>query len=300
MSPLSRRAFLIHSGALAGVSRFGTGTPLQATAGLAGRALTLADIHVRPDSSSPVLRQLPPDSVVTIAGLSRDGSWYQIQDSFVQREALQPIVPYNRPEVVDGVGFWAEVIAPVSPIRAWCAGAAPIQARPGFGAVLYVGDRIEDDHRLVWYGVAESPGSPLVGWAPALHFVPWTPAPQIALSSPRIVIGDGKLVVLYGKRKVGEAAIYGPRLPTTETTVRAVAPGGSLGSRFGVPWLTELGTGRRLYGAYWHNRFGSVSDCPDFELGTFAARWLYGLVVETASVGVGGIGSVDHDLNEES
>ena len=54
-----------------------------------------------------VLRQLAPDSVVPIAGLSRDTGWYQIQDSFVRRELLQPILPYNRPDVIAeiGVGF---------------------------------------------------------------------------------------------------------------------------------------------------------------------------------------------------
>ena len=182
MSRLSRREFLKRSGALAGAATLRFDSAAPPAGALAGRALTVADVHSHADSSSPVLRQLAPDSVVPIAGLSRDTEWYQIQDSFVRRELLQPILPYNRPDVIAeiGVGFWAEVIVPVSPIREWCAGAAPILARPGFGAVVYIMDRLVDDHGMAWYGIADAPGARLVGWAPALHYTPWTTASKVA------------------------------------------------------------------------------------------------------------------------
>ncbi len=281
MTRLSRREFLKRSGALAGTASIGFGSAGPAPSGnLAGRAFTVTDVHVRPDSSSPALRQLAPDSVVPISGISRDNHWYQIDDSFVAREALQLILPYNRPVVVDAVGggFWAELVAPISPVREWCAGSAPILARPGFGAVVYVMDRMVDDHGQVWYAVSDSPGSPLAGWASALHYAPWLPAPKIGVSSLRIAIHDAGFGVFDGERLLGQAAIYGPRLPRIDTTLRAVQPGALLGSRFGVPWLMELATGQRLYGAYWHNRFGLIGDGLDVELSTFAARWLYGLV----------------------
>jgi hypothetical protein len=284
MSRFSRREFLKRSGVLAGIAGIQLDSAAPPSDRLAGRALALADVHARPDSASPVLSQLSPDRVVPIDGISRDTHWYQIQDSFVRREALQPIQPYNRPDLVAeiGSGFWAEVAAPISPIREWCAAAAPILARPAFGAVVYAMDRIVDDFGRAWYGITDSPGSRLVGWATALHYAPWIRESTGTVPSPRIVIENGELVVFDGERIVGRAAMYGPRLPRTETVIRAIRPGAALDSHCGVPWLIELANGRRIHGAYWHNRFGSISDGSDFELGTFAARWLYHVVASVA------------------
>jgi hypothetical protein len=285
---LSRRAFLKQSGV---VAWFGLGfrETLPSTAGrafpeLAGRAFTRTAIHVRPDEASAAGDYLMPDGVLPITGVTDNGRWYQVPGGYVRREAVQPIAPYSRPALVEtvGEGFWAELIAPASAIREWCAGAAPVVARLGFGAVVYVIDKLTDDHDQVWYGLTCAPGSPLVGWGAALHYAPWNLAqpgqPEPRRPSIRLLLRQNELVIADGRQPIGQTAIYGPRLPTGPTTLRAIQPGAALDAvtPLGLPWLMRLDTGQRLYGAYWHNRFGAVSDGPDVELPTFTARWLYG------------------------
>jgi hypothetical protein len=275
---------LKRSGVLAGTASIGFSSVAPTPDALAGRAFSLTDVHLRPDKSSRVVRQFAPDAVVPITGTR--GDWYVVEGGFVHREAIQPILPYNRPVLAEGIdgGFWAEVVAPVSAIREWCAGSAPILARSCYGGVVYVADWLVDDHGQVWYGITDAPGSPVVGWAAGLQFAPLTPAPSSQSTSPRIVIDKGTLSVFDGGHRLGQAAIAGPRLSRTETEIRVIQPGATLGSRFGVPWLMQLATGLRVYGAYWHNCFGAVGDGPDIELSTFAARWLYGLLTGGAGV----------------
>jgi hypothetical protein len=285
---LSRRAFLKQSGVIAWFGPvFGATPPTSRPAvdlafpELAGRAFTRTAIHADPDEAGAVFDHLLPDGVTPITGLTRDGCWVQVPGGYVRREAVQPIAPYSRPALVEAVGqgFWAEVVAPASAIREWCAGAAPVVARLGFGAVVYVVDRLTDDHDQVWYGLTGTPGSPLVGWAAALHYAPWNPGqPDPRTSSIHLLLQQNELAILDGARPIGQAATYGPRLPAGLTTLRAVQPGAPLDAvtPLGLPWLMRLGTGQRLYGAYWHNRFGAMSDGPDIELPTFAARWLHG------------------------
>jgi hypothetical protein len=282
---LSRRAFLKQSGLAAW---FGLGLPQmppsavsRASPELAGRAFTRTAIHIRPDTASAASDYLTPDGIRPITGLADEGRWYQVPGGYIPREAVQPIMPYSRPGLVEtvGEGFWAELVAPTSTIREWCAGAAPVVTRLGFGAVVYVVDKLTDDHNRAWYGLACAPGSPLVGWGTALHYAPWNPGqPEPRPSSIRLLVRQQQLVITDGEQLVGQAAIYGPRLQTGPTTLRTVQPGAArdAATPLGLPWLMRLDTGQRLYGAYWHNRFGALSDGPDLELPTFAARWLYG------------------------
>lgn len=284
MSTISRREFLKRSGLAACAGVIGADhapQPFVAPPELNARAFALTDVHAHADPTSAISGQLMPDHVTPILGISHDGCWYQLQNGYVPREAVQPILPYIRPVPVDviGDGFWAEVVAPYSAIREWCAGQAPIVARPAFGAVLYVADRLVDDRGQVWYGVATAPPSPVVGWAPALHYAPWKPDSQVIRSAPHITVGKGELAVYDGATLIGRMAVYSPPLARAATTIRAVRPGTERGAWIGVPWLMELATGQYVYGAFWHNRFGTVSDGPDVELPTFAARWLYELLM---------------------
>src|SRR5262245_51241029 len=178
MNRLSRREFLKRSGTLAGAAGMAlTSRAAPAERELAGRAFTLTNVLVRPSASSPVSGQLAPDAVTAIVGISRDARWYQVPGGFVPRESLQPILPYTRPALAEdlGRGFWAEVIAPISVVRQWCAGDAPVVARLAFGAVVYVVDRLVDDQEQVWYAISSTHESPQLGWAPALHYQPWQP-----------------------------------------------------------------------------------------------------------------------------
>lgn len=298
---ISRRQFLRRSGAAIaglgiGVARgpdvSGPDTPnygeglfgVKSEAGIVGRAFTLSDVFAEPKRSSAARGQLAPDSVTPIIAV--DGGWYQVADEdvrgYVPHEALQPMLPYQRPRVIDeiGAGFWAELVAPTSMIREWCAATAPIVTRLGFGAMVYVMDRIVDDRRQVWYGVAESPGGTLVGWASGLHYAKWTPTenPEAAqFPNASLMIQRGELHMIENGGILARTPIRSARLPQMRTTVSLVQPGAARDTviPLGVPWMMRLETGQRMYGAFWHNQFGEVSDGPDIELPIFAARWLY-------------------------
>jgi hypothetical protein len=305
---ISRRQFLKRSGAaIAGVGvayrpdvsgpytpNYGEGLfGANSEKGIVGRAFTLSDVYAEPKRSSPVAGQLAPDSVTQIIAVN--GGWYEVADEnaqgYVPRASLQPILPYQRPMVIEeiGSGFWAELIAPTSAIREWCAATAPIVTRLGFGAVVYVMDRIVDDRRQVWYGLAESPGGALVGWASALHYAKWSQPEKTAVQYPQasLLIQRGELRMIENGRIFARTPIRSARLPQMGTTVSLVQPGTArdTATPLGVPWAMRLESGQRMYGAYWHNQFCEASEGPDIELPIFAARWLYNwLATESKSV----------------
>src|SRR5258708_1596253 len=185
MNPLSRREFLKRTGtaafaapvALKSMSELVMApSTLRSTVESVGRAFDLTSVYAQPQPDSQIVAQLAPDSVNTIAEISEDQRWYRVAQGWVPRHVLQPILPYQYPAIHPATpGFWAEVVAPVSAVRQWCAASAPIVARLGFGAVMYIVDRIDDDSGQAWYGLTAEPESPLVGWSPALHFARWTP-----------------------------------------------------------------------------------------------------------------------------
>ncbi len=249
---------------------------------IAGRAFTLSDVYSRPDTSSDVIGRLLPDAVTPIVETletARNGTWFRVAQpaGYIPAEAAQPILPYARPAVVESIGdgLWAEVSAPYSAVRQWCAGAAPIVARLGFGALVYVMDRLVDDQRQVWYGLSDAPGSVLIGWSPALQYTPWQPEP--CKPPTAIVARQGKLLVYDGKRLQAEIGYYSPVLAPLQTTISVVQPGAAVNAALplGLSWLMQLAAGPRVYGAFWHNRTGVRDEGQDVELSTLAARWLY-------------------------
>lgn len=277
---LSRRDFLKRSGILVVAAPVAThglnySQRLDTIAKRVGRAFDVTDLHDKAHLSSDVMGQLAPDSVVSIIG-KRD-NWYQVNGGWVQRTALQPILPYRYPAVSETMDFWAEMIAPVSSVKAWCAAHAPVISRLGFGAVVYVIDRMIDDSKQVWYGVAAEPGSPLIGWTPALHYAQWMQV-DLKLTEPliRIAVRQNQLMI-YDKGKVITASYYGPSLSQGTTTLSRMQPSAQIDVSIplGLPWLMRLGSGYPVYGAYWHNRFGEAGHGSAIELTTFAARWLY-------------------------
>jgi hypothetical protein len=153
-------------------------------------------------------------------------------------------------------------------------------ARLGFGAVVYVVDRLVDDHGQVWYGLADAPGSALVGWSPALQYAPWQPEPKPEPheAPSALVLRQGQVLVYAGRRLTAQFGYYGPALAPIATTISAVQPGAAFNSALplGLSWLMRLESGPRIYGTFWHNRSGARrDDGADIELSTLAARWLY-------------------------
>ncbi len=266
---------------------------------LAGRAFGVTEMLARPDPSAESLDPIWPDGVVSVLDENAAEGWLRVADpasgaaGYIRREDVQPMVPYQRPVLFDdvGAGFWAEMIAPASAIRAWCGGPAPVVARLGFGAVAYVADRLTDDSGQTWYGLAAEPGWELIGWGPALHYARWTPLPPIERPDAlRIEIYSAgyRLTVKAGGRSVGQSAISARRLTPGRTTLRLKQPGGALTSAkltLGVPWQMRLGGDRPVYGVFWHNRFGTAGPADEaggIELPVFAARWLYNALAGAA------------------
>jgi hypothetical protein len=299
MAKLSRRAFLKQTGlagAALGIAPHAANSvsTLVDTAPALGRAFTLTDVYQHPDQSSSVIHQLAPDSVHPITASATD-SWYRLSNGYVPRQVLQPIEAYTRPDLVESPGFWAEVVAPVSAIRGWCAGHAPIVTRLGYGAVVYVNDLLTNDRGEVWYGLAAQTDAPLIGWSNALHYAKYASEtdPKSNIHDPRIKIDTRQfeLTVYDGNYKLYGTRIYSPVMRSTSTTLSPVQPGTSLDSLYalGIPWLMQLDTGFQLYGAFWHNRFGTQNPNPGVELPPHAARWVYSFLLnnpQTSSIEV--------------
>ena len=296
MNPLSRRSFLKKSWVAACLPWLSAapGAPetllrldVPSAAGFSGRAFHLTDVYSQADRSGTVVGQLLPDSVSTFRAVSDDARWYQRADSdgFVPSETIQPILPYARPEIVEAVGngFWAEMIAPISSVREWCAGHAPIVARLGYGAMVYVMDKMRDGSGQDWYGLAATPNTDLIGWASALHYARWSPSVKIASApSLSILTKRGELLVHDHGKVIAWTAIAETGLPIAATSITIEEPGGPVKSEIplGLPWPMRLETGQRVYGTFWHNRFGAGAKADAdrrgaVELPTFAARWLY-------------------------
>lgn len=278
MTKLSRREFLRRSG-LIGVG-LGTSFSSPQLTEFAGRPFGLVSVHAQPDPQSLVVRTLQPDSVHRFNEAS--AGWYRLDDGFVQRDTIQPIIPYERPTLPERPGFWAEQIAPSSTVRRWCTGDASVVTVLGFGAVVYVADRLTDRYGQVWYALAADPNTEPAGWAPALHYARWIGPRQQAQS--KIMIGIDRphmqLLVYDRSHVIAQLPVYASALPATPTTVTAVQPGMALDADrpLGIPWLMQLGSGERLHGAFWHNRFGTTGSSASIELPTFSARWLYELL----------------------
>src|SRR5258708_10620222 len=152
MNPLSRREFLKRTGtaafaapvALKSMSELVMApSTLRSTVESVGRAFDLTSVYAQPQPDSQIVAQLAPDSVNTIAEISEDQRWYRVAQGWVPHDALQPILPYQYPAIHPATpGFWAEVVAPVSAVRQWCAACAPVVARLGFLARVYFSDPI--------------------------------------------------------------------------------------------------------------------------------------------------------------
>lgn len=254
-----------------------------------GRALRLLDLRSRPDAAAPVVGKVQPQSVSAIGGLSTDGWWYTVLDGYVPRELMQPILPYTRPAPSDMNGYH-EVVSPVTQVRQFCAGHAPIVAHVGFGGTLYVHDRLTDDRQQVWYAVTGSEsGQGFYGWASGPHLRRWqadsltVPGGSAAMPADLTLWIDPKgckLSAYDGERLIGETAIYAGPMLRGPATLHVDAPGAWVTrTPFVRPWLMRLQPEVRpavqVYGAFWHNRFGIPCSGPHLELPIFAARWLY-------------------------
>lgn len=253
---------------------------------LLGRVFRTVEARAEPKKSAVPTGRLQSDSVHAISGVSEDGWWYITPKGCIPREAMQPILPYVRPELpadLSNVRGFYDVIAPTVAVKSHCTGYASTVGRVSFGAVMYVHDVLVDDNKQVWYCVSPTMnGSGLFGWAAALSFRRWLP-PKTGLNAPALWIDatHSKLSVYDGEVLVGETAIHAGGLPRGVGTLKVTLPAAAAyaGGHYVRAWFMmlqgALGKPMPVYGAYWHNRFGTSHTYHNVELPPLAARWLY-------------------------
>ena len=293
MTQTTRRRFLKQIGAM------GTGLMLRSPASSVveapliekvGRAFVLTPVYNQPHAEAPITAHLPPNEPTPIAATTPDGSWYQIQGGYVERGALQPIAAYQKPSIESALGFYAEMIAAVSSIRAWCAARAPIVTTLGYGAIVHVAERLTDEQGMVWYGLAAHPKQVLIGWSPALHYARWQHnVANVAEHRPTGLQFDAQMsqLVAYQEQHVlvRLPARANGSLPKRCNVKAMVLVAQDDRLPLGTPYLLSMDSGGLIIGSYWHNHFVRepqetnskirIDDKVSIELPIYAARWLY-------------------------
>ncbi len=283
---LSRRKFLT----IAGVTLLGIapeavlGSNLDSPAHY-GRALDTLRVRAAPHDQATIVKRIWADSILRLTGTQ--GDWFRVAEGYVERTEVQAMLPYAPQTVftLPQVPFWAEVAAPVAPVHAWCAVAAPLVTRVGHGGVLRVIDALADG----WYAV-ESDKSAQLGWTQAVF---WQAAPEDTPDVDdvrlEISLSEQTLHVYNGKRRVMSAPIAtGQALQTGVYSVQSRQAGGICcetenGVFHGVPWHIGFGN-YGLVGAYWHNRFGKPYAGRAIQVSPIIARWLYRQMRESSTV----------------
>ena len=289
---LSRRSFLQLVGASLAASALRPTNSLLAVANTdvyQGRALTALPIFATRSVTARPVAHLWPNGITAI--LESDDDWYQIAGGWVRRDGLQPMLAYDvgAYHFVQDAPFWAEVAAPVAPVRAYCAADAPLVTRIGHGGVSQVIDTLPGEPNG-WYGIADQAGG-LLGWTQGVF---WRPID--------VEINSGNDHRLHLDRKRGLMTAYEGTKPVLETPFSNGAglqagdfrsQRGVIGgmrwhdgkSYEGVAWQTLFGNGLTIAGVYWHNRFGhSVSGGPAVQITPLLAHWLYGWLGEDAQI----------------
>lgn len=290
----SRRAFLGRSGLAVVAARIGWTRPVQT---FPARVFGLAAVHDVPHGT--IVGHLAPESVHNVR---EAGGWFITEHGYVSKVDMQPIAQYVAPQIEHTVQepFWAELIAPSSVVRAFASGRAPMLETLGYGAVVRVIDVLTDDRGDTWYETEFG------GWIMASHVLRLTicltpgPSPQAERGdratpdspSPFMERGLGRkansripyrlhlqinlrqlTMRLYDQRRlILQTPFYGgANLAAHVNTLRIVQPGGE----HGAPWQMMFESGTKVYGAYWHNRFGLKGDEPDLQLPISAAKKIY-------------------------
>lgn len=289
---LSRRSFLQLVGASLAASVLRPNFPLMAAAQAEvyqARAFGALPIFASQNVNARPTAYLWPDSMTTILDYHDD--WYQVPGGWVQRDGLQPMLPYDagQYQFVNTAPFWAEVAAPVAPVRAFCAADAPLVTRIGHGGVSQVIDALPGEPNG-WYGIADQQGN-LLGWTQGVF---WRPVKaEISKANDRLLQVDrarGLMTAYEGAKSVLEFPFSAGRgLQAGDFITRHGAIGGVQwqdGKSYeGAAWQTRFGNGQMIAGIYWHNRFGQAANGgPAIQITPLLARWLYGWLGDAAHV----------------
>ena len=260
-----------------------------------GRALQAIPLYTLKNLGSKVAGNLWPDSIMPI--YSADDDWYHVPGGYVKRVMMQPMTRYEPSPYpqTQALPFWAEVAAPVAPIRQWCAADAPLVTRIGHGGVARIIDSLPGSREgMLWYGV-QTNHNELLGWSQAAF---WQPVQENTspTSRPLLEIDQNlQLLTAYneGERVLQALVSTGLEMipghyPVTGRQLAGLPlnlPGHSHAFH-GVPWRIQFGAVYELSGAYWHNSFGSPMLGPTVQVPPFLASWLYGWLGDGGMISV--------------
>lgn len=279
---LSRRQFLQFTGITLLGSAIPPLTPLATptTEATYGRTLTAAAVYAKPQPDAKVISQLWPDSIINLKAAYP--GWYALESGFVPQKLLQPMQPYNPQPTPTQLAppFWAEVAAPVAPLRGWCAAEAPTITRIGHGGVSQVIDILPDARRAGdWYGLANSDGK-LLGWSQAIF---WRPIQAIDAARLPLQLEINREQYTLNIKAAGKSILEAPiaigsdlqagDYILTKGTMGTVSNQAGI-TYHGVPWSFEF-AGNSLSGVYWHNDFGHSVPGPAIQVTPVLAQWLY-------------------------
>lgn len=249
-----------------------------------GRTLEATPVYRVKNQLAPLVKVLWPDSITII--YESDQDWYQVQDGFAPRTMVQPMISYD-PSIsmaLPLIPFWADVAAPVAPVRQWGAADAPPVTRIGHGGIARVIDYLPGDEISAgWYGLDNGCGN-FLGWTQAVY---WRPVQEELLAAihPTLHIDrNDQVLTAYDE---GEEVLQAPVSIGMEIAAGAYMASGRQFSGapvfipgrtqaiYGVPWRVQFGENYELSGAYWHNRFGESMPGPAVQVTPLLARWLY-------------------------
>lgn len=286
---ITRRSFLMLSGATLVASRLSFGDVSGAPPALVARALRAAPVYRRPRLESQVSGYIWPDSAAEICGYDRE--WFAVPGGYVQHAHMQPVEPFDPAGVVpvDGLPAWATVAAPVAPLRRWAGAEAPLVTRVGYGGVLCVLDTVIDAAGYTWYGMGTSSADDILGWTPAVRWnavAPEDVEPQHVGRRLRLDSSTAELIALEDEREMLRAPVAVPQSALARTmTLSHRFPGMTADDHYGACWALHFGDSA-LYGAYWHNRFGRQVDATGWEVAPWTARWLFSWLPSRAEIAI--------------
>lgn len=269
MTTLSRRQFLQFMG-LTGLStqmRW-----LDTPSILQGRALGQVTIYRKPHVTADTLTVLWPDTVHRLD--AHNAEWLKVGEGYAPITAFQPMLTAEPNATISAFPAWAEVIAPITAIRAYCAGDAPLRRRLEHGKVVTVLRSLQDDQGRNWLQVVD-------GWLQAEH-VQAVPTIPHHTKVTQLRVGQGVLEVYAGQRRLLRAACRTPRTLPTCTHLVEKHPA----ARDGAPWQLIF-EDIRLHGICHHHQFGpNATPCDDtcIELPLIVSRTLYPLIQNGAEL----------------
>lgn len=253
----------------------------QDTSTVYGRALAAAPVFAVPDTQTPPITHLWPDSIITLTQVSRH--WFRSDSGYIRRTMIQPVNPLQASIAPLEAPAWAEVTAPVAPVWRWCSANAPLVSRIGHGGVAQVMDTLPG-----WVGIADERGS-LLGWSQSVHWGSITfNGEHIPLD---LVVENHRLTVYYQNRAIAHTlAAYNEHLPVGTFALTHGSMGGvsccpAPGQLYhGVSWQLHVGDGYDLTSVYWHNRFGESIPGSGIQITPVLGRWLYQTAADGSTI----------------